>query len=196
MKNIKKTLLYFIFLIMLASCFFEDKQELINLGQFNVLQNNETWGSHYHGSQKTIIGKYSPKTSSCSAFYSISFDLFDKDQVLIEAFSFIITDLSTEVTGFKTLTISDFVTNNWCESSQHVFSAFYTTHDDAIIDYYRVLETEVNHLVIESINQEKLEMKGTFNVTFVIDHRSVGSTLLPDTVRFTKGTFQTRILEN
>lgn len=193
MKTIKKSLLSVIVALMLASCLFEYKPDLINMGEFSVLQNNVPWGGHYDGSKKTIYGEYFPATSSCAERYIISFALYDKEHTLIEIFSFRITHLSTEPTGNKTLTILN-NDQRWCETVQRVYGNFYTTYDhDAIIDIYRIQETGNNYLIIDSFDQEKFEIKGAFQATFVINSRSEGFTLLPDTVRFTNGTFQTRI---
>lgn len=80
--------------------------------------------------------------------------------------------------------------------SGFVYGAFYTLVSDGDVsgDTYRVLDTEEAYLQIDEIITKTKEIKGTFQVTFVINQprRHVA---LPDTLRFLNGRFHTKIIE-
>jgi len=58
---------------------------------------------------------------------------------------------------------------------------------------YKVLHSADNYFTLDSYDENTKDMKGTFNVTFVVT--SYGDEKdFPDTLRLTEGRFQTRLL--
>ncbi len=76
-------------------------------------------------------------------------------------------------------------------------ASFNTSQDDGDVgkDVYRVLQTESSWLTVSSYDPTTQEIKGTFSVTFIMDYKSPSLPVYPDTVRFTNGSFHTKILQ-
>jgi hypothetical protein len=65
--------------------------------------------------------------------------------------------------------------------------------DDHILDYYNPLPTAENLFVIETLDLEKKEATGVFDLTFLFDHRfGVKAGGLPDTIYLRNGRFWVR----
>lgn len=78
-------------------------------------------------------------------------------------------------------------------------STNYTTisdDGDVVEDRFVVLENEDNFIDIQHLDMDKMEMTGTFQVTFVRDiNDPITNPSLPDTIRFTKGEFNLKIVK-
>lgn len=62
--------------------------------------------------------------------------------------------------------------------------------DDHILDYYNPLPTAENLFVIETLDMEKKEATGVFDLTFLFDHRfGAKASGLPDTLYLRHGRF-------
>ncbi|MCE6990616.1 hypothetical protein [Dyadobacter sp. CY323] len=83
-----------------------------------------------------------------------------------------------------------------CNESDPVYGILYTWIDDGCVigDEYKILESENNFLQIESYNEKSKEIKGTFQLTFVLEREGSDHTL-PDTLRFREGKFHTKIMD-
>jgi len=78
-----------------------------------------------------------------------------------------------------------------------VYGSLYTLVSDGDVsgDTYDVLDTEESFFQIDEIITKTREVKGTFQVTFVI-RKPHYDTALPDTLRFVNGKFHTKIMEH
>jgi hypothetical protein len=83
-----------------------------------------------------------------------------------------------------------------CNELDPAYGEFYTIIQDgcAVGDIYNTLKGEDNFVQIEQFDKKTGEIKGTFQLTLVIEKRGV-EPMLPDTLRFTNGRFHTRILD-
>jgi hypothetical protein len=69
---------------------------------------------------------------------------------------------------------------------------------DATIQIYKILDSpkENNYLQIDEYNKDTKEIKGRFQVVFVVDSpRKLRGNYDPDTIRLTNGIFHTKILD-
>lgn len=64
--------------------------------------------------------------------------------------------------------------------------------DDVPLGIYHLIEGDtINHLVLESFDSNTKELKGNFELTFLVEHRPYPTA--PDTIRFTNGRFHGRL---
>lgn len=84
--------------------------------------------------------------------------------------------------------------NNSGNDHPEVTASFHTiVGGDVSGKSYKVLPSADNYFTLDSYDENTKEMKGTFNVTFVVN--SYGDERdFPDTLRLTEGRFQTRLL--
>jgi hypothetical protein len=79
-----------------------------------------------------------------------------------------------------------------------IFSTYTTFSDDGDVveDRFAVLEDEDNFIDIQHLDMDKMEMTGIFQVTFVRDSNDyITNPGLPDTIRFTEGEFNLKIVD-
>ncbi len=182
-------------MLLFVSCNKDDIPPNPTWGNMSVLMNNEKWADRYAGGQGTIYGGSYRWTEPCQAqYYDLVMYLYNSNRFLRESLSFNLADFEpgTKATGqYKILK------NQWqCDSVATVYSGYGTIAEDGDVvqDVYDVLETEDNFLQIESFDANSREIKGTFQVTFIITRRSTEPSTLPDTLRFTNGKFHTKII--
>ncbi|MCE6990618.1 hypothetical protein [Dyadobacter sp. CY323] len=84
--------------------------------------------------------------------------------------------------------------NGHCSDSDPVYGILYTQFGDVMDDQYNILTSESNFLQIDSYDDKSKEIKGTFQLTFVLERAGSGQTL-PDTIRFREGKFHTKIMD-
>ena len=61
-------------------------------------------------------------------------------------------------------------------------------------DYYNVLDSSSNYLILSKYDEKSGKIEGSFNVLFIIDKtRDKCDTTAPDTIQFTEGVFFTKI---
>ncbi|MFN0214141.1 MAG: hypothetical protein ACKVT2_07780 [Saprospiraceae bacterium] len=69
---------------------------------------------------------------------------------------------------------------------------YFILDDDVILGNYKVLESDSSsYITLMSYDSISRELKGTFDITFIVDHRPDAS--YPDTIRFRNGQFHTRL---
>lgn len=78
-------------------------------------------------------------------------------------------------------------------------SAIYSREEgDVTIQSYKILDSpkENNYLQIDDYNKDTKEIKGRFQVVFIVDSpRKLRGNYDPDTIRLTNGVFHTKILD-
>lgn len=163
-------------------------------GSASALVNKEKWGSIYPGffqAIRAIGGTYGTAIPCQNEYYMISIDLYNNNAFHRESFDFVKVPFTKGKHN-----ITDF--NFQCVVDEPVaYGSFWTLGNDGDVsqDNYDVLETEDNYIVIDFYNTNTQEVKGSFQVTFVINRRSANNpSSLPDTLRFTNGIFHTKIL--
>lgn len=72
-----------------------------------------------------------------------------------------------------------------------VHAYLYYWQSDVPLGVYHVLEGSTNRLVLESFDNTSKEIKGSFDLTLIVDHRPYPTA--PDTIRFTNGKFHGRL---
>lgn len=84
----------------------------------------------------------------------------------------------------------------YCSDNDSVYGIFYTMIDDGCVsgDVYKILDSADNFLQIDDYNAKSKEIKGAFQLTFVLEREGADHTL-PDTLRFTSGKFHTKIMD-
>ena len=180
--------------VFVSACTYENLgPEEPTWGTLDVLVNGKKWGERYPGyyqivrAQKGISGNAIPCQNE---YYFLRSELYNRNAWLREDLNFIKTPL---VAGkYKVIDFS-FV----CNETDPVYGSFYTISDDGDVlqDRYDVLESEDNYIVIDSYDPKTLEIRGSFQVTFIIEMRSLNDPSdLADTLRFTNGIFHTKIL--
>lgn len=102
-----------------------------------------------------------------------------------------ISELSIHHIGER-INLNDSIT---LKQSNQTLGTYYTLQSDSKSgDQYRVLKSADNYAVLTHWDPVKLEVKGEFQCTFVRkDPQHPILLMYPDTVRFTKGTFHTRV---
>ncbi len=69
---------------------------------------------------------------------------------------------------------------------------YFILEDDIILGNYTVLESDSSSFItLTSYDSTSKELKGIFDITFIVDHRPNAS--YPDTIRFRNGRFHTRL---
>ncbi len=163
-------------------------------GSASALVNKEKWGSRYPGFFQTIRaikGTYGTAIPCQNEYYYIRADIFNNSAFLRESIHFIKVPFTK---GKHKIIDFDFQ----CVDNEPVaYGSFWTSSSDGDVsqDNYDVLETADNYIVIDFYNTNTMEVKGSFQVTLVINRRSLNDpSTLPDTLRFTNGLFHTKIL--
>jgi len=64
--------------------------------------------------------------------------------------------------------------------------------DDVVVDMYYLLESEDNYINITKLDESTNEFSGNFSLTFIREIPHNNYIVLPDTLRFTYGKFQTK----
>jgi hypothetical protein len=181
-------------LVTLLSCGKEDVgPKGPSWGTFDVLINGAKWNRTYHNGYQRVLGSeggYSTAKPCQNTFYEVGSAIYNKDAFIREGLDFIKVPL---IPGrYKVIKFSF-----ECNENDPVYADFGTYSDDGDVvqDLYEVLESEENYITIESFESKNREVKGKFQVTFIIHQRSVNDpSNLPDTLRFTNGVFHTKIL--
>jgi hypothetical protein len=83
-----------------------------------------------------------------------------------------------------------------CNEQDPVYGELYTLNQDGDVvgDVYNTLEGADNYFQIDKIDNQTQEIKGSFQLTLVMEKRGDESRL-PDTLRFTDGKFHAKILD-
>lgn len=84
-----------------------------------------------------------------------------------------------------------------CDIDTLPSASYGTSQDDgdALKDVYELVQSENNHITITSFDPVSEEIKGSYQLTFVIQSKSAWPPDYPDTVRFSRGEFHTKIIQ-
>jgi hypothetical protein len=184
---------YSILLIFLLfnSCKKEDE-----LPKFN------TWGTlsvFYNGDNnyfKNQISGY--KLNVCdNQIIGISMKRYNKSNPYFATDSFIWGDIPTRKGFYKIKDLGQRLSCSEVPNTVEVGTYYNINEGDTGIQQYTVLNTskENNYLQIDEYNKETKEIKGRFQVTFVLKYLPKYRKSDPDTVRFTNGVFHTKVLD-
>lgn len=176
---------------MLSDSCLENPMPRISYGFINAEVNGKQWNKTYNNAYQATYARDGTYGSAipCETYITLSSELYNEDNYLRQTFLFI--KLHPEKGRYE---IVPFV-NGYCDEQDPVYANFHTwTSDgDVVGDNYSVLSGEDNFFEIESYNPNTKEMKGKFEVTFVLERQGWGH-FLADTLRFKNGRFHTKII--
>lgn len=159
----------------------EDEVSTYYWGEASALKNQTDWSSN------SLHANYNVYQPDNLDFFA---DVHNSNEVLRERLSFFNIPIVTE---------NSFIYHLEYDSTEHLTGAAYTTiccDGDVVEDRFIVLDNDTNYIELTSINSETGEIKGNFEVTFVRDpDDDITNASLPDTIHFTDGTFNTKILD-
>ncbi|MCE7062654.1 hypothetical protein [Dyadobacter sp. CY343] len=176
------------FLALFAGCEKERLMPRQSWGHFRAKVNGRNWEHTYRNAFQAVRAKEEYVDSTCKRMVIYSL-LFDSGGDLEEELYF--TNIPTKTGRYKIMPNRHYS----CEDSTFIFSQLVAfTNFDMFRDPYEVVESEDNYLQIDQFQENgNREIKGRFNVTYVLrSPRSANSH--EDTLRFTNGTFHTKIL--
>jgi len=155
-------------------------------GQMGAKLNGQRWKYSGWTNRISAVNAESSQPPCPDLYVYIAF--FDKRGNMRQGMSF--TNLPRQK---QTLPVTSYPESCQTDSIGGFFNA--TIADDVLGDVYKVLKTENNYLGIESFDSDSKELKGWFQITFVLaDPIANRSSDLPDTLRFTEGRFHTKIV--
>jgi hypothetical protein len=173
-----KTRMIILFVLVVTSCR-KEKQE-ITFGSVSALLNGNPWQTKWLGA---VINDNCNKGS-----LNFNFNIVNSQGFQREKLSF--TNIILKTNSFK-IYPPDYA-NPSCNDSVSR-AAYYTLVDDGMVlkDTYIADGSAANFFTIDKYNAGTKEVWGKFAVTFVILNSRPGS---PDTIRFTNGSYHTKIL--
>jgi hypothetical protein len=192
MENIVRSIFTLLALVLLFACD-DEKEDRKGWGTFSANINGTPWENFHPGGYEVIEGNKNSFSSGlpCSTSYSLGFGLVNEDK--FKRFVLSIDKIPLQPGIYEIINRISY----HCDDADPAYGEFMTiTADgDVLEDEYNVVETEDNFLRIDSYDSRTKEIKGSFEVTFVIQYRSPASeSPLPDTLRFTDAVFHTKIL--
>lgn len=147
-------------------------------GEITGLKNGKTWSASPYATINT--------TSEIGNWLHIVVLLFDESGIIREAVDFVKIPLEPNIYR---------VFADIHEDDGKV-GALYSIYeaDLPLADYLPLEPDSTNFITLEEYDETSGEVKGTFDITFVVDWKS---SLVdePDTIRFTNGVFHTRVWE-
>ncbi|HAK77106.1 MAG TPA: hypothetical protein DCR35_02420 [Runella sp.] len=182
-----------LFLLIATSCsVFQDiGPSKYSWGSFSAKINGKVWGESYSGGFQEIRGDTfqggNAENQCPEESHSISFDWFNKQGFHRE--NLILRKIP--LLSGKHQVIPN---PSKCKMTDPIYAMFYTSTDDGDVlgDIYTILPTQDNFVQIDNYDNYTKEIKGKFQLTFVI--KSIGGNhVLPDTLRLTEGRFHTKI---
>lgn len=174
--NITNGMVSVLFLLLFIA-FACEKDETEYWGSVSTYKNGDIWGSQIKAAK--------------SKFAESKFDLIirvvDRQGIWLETLGFNKIPLAP---GYYPLS---YTFNQPPDDS--LSGALYSNgYDDALFNLYKIAENDsTSYLEITDYNQDKAEIKGTFNMVLWRRKDLPGSLNAPDSIVFSDGTFQTRI---
>lgn len=171
----------------------KNRPEVPSWGTLSASINKASWTNTYPKGYQTVMGnqgEYSTAIPCINGAYAIGSSLYNENGYLRQTLGFI--KIPLDKGRYK---IAKFIFE--CNESDPPYATFTTTSDDGDVgqDNYAVLDIPDNYLEILSYDPKSGEIKGKFQVTFVIERRSLNDpSNLPDTLRFENGEFFTKII--
>lgn len=165
---------------------------------FEMLLNGEPWQiSRYQGVKRFGVSHRSFGSAvPCTSYYELwasmirPHDKFNPESDEVASLNFVKIPLAPG--KYKVIPF----TFECDEAIPEVYASFSTRYGDVSGERYEVLESEDNFLVIDSYEEQSREISGSFQVTFVIQPDARLTHWYPDTLRFTGGTFYSRIADD
>jgi hypothetical protein len=148
----------------------------IYMGEATGLKNGKPWQSY---SRLFLSYGNNPK-------YALEFDSLYYNSYLLETLSFSNFSLQPD-----TCRLFRSNSENLKNRGDSVLTALSYLEHDVTIGSYQLCESANNQLIIESYDTVTQQMKGRFELTFIVAERPYPSE--PDTVRYTNGRFDARL---
>jgi len=194
----KKPFVHIAISFLIASCVYHDIGPPRTWGKLKVFLNNEPWdfNNRYPGGGQFVSGgHYGPSPACKTEYYSVGSILSNADGFERESFFIELAAIPPGTKGRFEITRTPTDGELPCVDEPLATSRFFTLAQDGDVgqDVFDVLESEDNYIEIKNFDAKTLEIKGAFQVTYVISSRSTEPSSLPDTLRFTEGSFETRI---
>ncbi|KAA6440116.1 hypothetical protein FEM33_05780 [Dyadobacter flavalbus] len=189
--NMKNLWLYIfsISILLLTACDDFPLPQMPSWGYLTADMNGKDWSKTYKNAYQTIQAWDS--NDNVSDTFVIMADLYNPYGARRQELYF--QNIPSEK-GHYTM-LKDIPYEN--KYDRFVYGSLYTlvSDGDASGDTYSVLDTEKAFFQIDEAITKTREIKGTFQVTFVINKPRY-DTALPDTLRFRNGKFHTKIMEH
>lgn len=188
-----RTNFFILFLLIVTSCsVFQDiGPSKYSWGSFSAQMNGKVWGQNYPNGFQEIRGDTfqggNAENQCLEESHSISFDWFNKQGFHRE--NLILRKIPLLSGKYKVIP-----NPSKCKMTDPIYAMFYTSTDDGDVlgDIYTILPTQDNFVQIDNYDNYTKEIRGKFQLTFVI--KSIGANhVLPDTLQFTEGSFHTKI---
>lgn len=147
-------------------------------GEISALKNGEPWTASIYATINDTHG--------AENWLHLIVSLFDETDIPREGLSFVKIPIGT---GTYPVFFADIQEDDGKAGALHSILDF----DVLLAAYYPIERDSTNVITISEYDEASGEVKGAFEVIFVVDWKSESS--FPDTVRFTNGVFHTRIWE-
>jgi hypothetical protein len=188
-----RTNFFALLLLIVTSCsVFQDiGPSKYSWGSFSAKMNGKEWGQSYPGGFQEIRGDTfqggNAEDQCPEENYWISFDWFNKQGFHRE--NLILKKIPLMPGKYKVIPYS-----SKCQMIDPIYAIFFTSIDDGDVlgDIYAILPTQDNFVQIDNFDNYTKEIRGKFQLTFVIKDRG-SNRILSDTLRFTEGRFHTKI---
>jgi len=185
-----------ILILFFASCDVGPLPRLPSWGYLTADMNGKEWSKTYKNAYQVThavegkAAKYSAVPCQSDFTYIFS-NLYNSDGNLRQELIF--TKIPLERGHYKIIPFK----NGTCNDSDPVYGIFYTSISDGDVagDVYNVLNSEDNFIEIDDYKVSTKEIKGRFQITFIVESKRYGH-YLPDTLRFLNGRFHTKIIDN
>jgi hypothetical protein len=158
------------------------------LGFLTAKMNGKEWNKTYKNAYQVTMAIVGTTGSAipCDSYHVLVSELYNNAGHLRQKLNLIKIPLKKgryQILPFQ---------NGICKDSDPVYGMFYSliSDGDVLGDDYSVLDSENNFVEIEEFNQKTNEIKGSFQLTFVLTGQARNN-LLPDTLKFTGGQFHT-----
>lgn len=177
-------------LLLLAISLFTCKKEETGPrynGVASAIKNGEPWSAYSGAGQTSVAGS---RSGSCAAFNTLEISVGTYSREGFSREYMLFNKISTEPGTYSLHAYQPC----WVDSLPGVSYTNMIDDGDVIGDVYKLLESENSFVTVAGVDQRTNEISGTFQVTLVIDRYPKTGPSAPDTLRFTGGSFKSKII--
>jgi hypothetical protein len=184
-------MIFFIAVTFLAGCdvFILHPPKKLSIGVVTARMNGQEWTKTYKNTYQVVRGDRKTIFPCIKSLLTVNFELYSANGFLRQQLYFA---KIPEQTG-KYVIVPD--TRRNCNTRDSVYCDLFTSIDDGCVagDAYVVLLNQDNYFQVDRYQKETGEISGKFQITLIRTNPFSVSNL-PDTLRFTEGRFQTKII--
>ncbi len=183
----KRSIPLLLLAISLFTCKKEEPQPRYK-GVASAIKNGQPWSAYSGAGQTSTVGS---RSGSCAAFNTLEIGIgtYSKEGFRREDMLF-----NKIPTGPGTYPLQQFQPC-WVDSLPGVWYTTVTDDGDVVGDVYKVVESENNFVTVAGVDQRTKEITGTFQVTLAVARYPKTHPSVPDTLRFTEGSFRAKIMQ-